>query len=630
MDLKKYSVLERNILLEWQWVKKKHFYVMQYPVDIDILTFNSITSAAGYRTSTINLTISNFESCTLQNLTSEVEHVLWRDIFLNDTDSYLCTRTKSDDNFKKTFMFYSFMVWVGYDLSCSINKEHIAYEAVKKETSPLEITLVCVLLSLFHPLIFYLIESESLSNKIKQLPQPFVNEDLTEYRKSDTPFGLQRALLKLFYFVKIGNHKVEQEGNIYWKMSKTYVTNIAACRLTTVYFCVLVGFSIARFILSYNNHIAYEDIYRLGIPFLNSSCSFTWNCSVYFAGLLLGAVLLKQCYTAMSSKEQIIKANKIMTTNTLLYYEFFLPLHQSACQRGQENASRVPDSEETRCNQDDKKEIRSWCCIPAKEFVYEDDQEDNQRKFVSQFVERFVILFSHRYWATLWKNSMYCCFTCPGKTICDILVCFFRKSLFGLLLIPFVVFNVLTGMFPLLWIIFHFPYVFTMHFIHGRTCCESSRPKTCCKCIRCFFVPILFVLIYMIAFAVFIFSQWILLSANIFVLRSLLFLTFVELSSSSHFLRVFLVIVITIGYVASFLHGFIKEHSIILKVISDEKKQILVEELENKFTKLESEMEERKQKLQNGEEQQKRVYKEEIIKFENKHKDSKSKINIEI
>ena len=162
VDLRKYSVLERNMLLEWQWVKNNSFFVMQYPVDIDILTFCSLSSTAGYRTSTIILKVSHFESCTFEYLFSEVEKLLWRDLFLNDTNSYLCNREDAVDSFRKTFMFNTFMVWVGYDLICSIHKKGIAYESVEKETSPLEITLVCVLLSLYYPLIFYLIEMEPL------------------------------------------------------------------------------------------------------------------------------------------------------------------------------------------------------------------------------------------------------------------------------------------------------------------------------------------------------------------------------------------------------------------------------------------------------------------------------------
>ena len=614
MDLRNYSVLERNMLLEWQWVKKKHFFVMWYPVDIDILTFDIISSAAGYRTSKINLQISNFESCTFKYLISEVEKLLWRDLFLNETKSYLCNRKETDDSLRKKFMFYAFMVWVGYDLNCSIHKNSITYKTVEKETSPLEITLVCVLLSLYYPLIFYLIEMEPLLNKLKQLREPreneeenssdeqlqpsFVNEDLTAYNENDAPFGFHRALLKLFYIAKVENSK-DSKGN--WKLSKRYLTNIAACRITTLYFFILLGFSVPRFCLTHIRHPAYDDVYRLGIPFLNSSDLFPYNCILYFSGIFLGAILLKICYMIMSSKGISVKRKEVIIRNTILYNGcFFLSNHSGndiepdrtlpkTLQEPTPSHSETSEAialqstlsiEETQTSivKDGNDDVTDFCCckvsIPIEEFVPEDNVHYTQNRFCLKFVERFVNIFSRGYWASLWGDAIYCCFTCHCNSKSVIFFCCLEKIICVFSLIPFVILNILTGLFPLFWIIMYCPFFFTKYIIQRIICCICQ----CCKC-KCTtydgfnkcVTTICFLPIYLIVFAFFVFLQWILLSANIYVLRSLLYLTFVAMSFSLHLLRVIIVIIVTIGYVGLFLYEFIREYSTILKVIFEEK-----------------------------------------------------------
>ena len=576
-NLSNYSALDRNMLLEWQWVKKTFFFVTQYPVDIDILTFNSIASSAGFRTSRIKLTISNFESCTFTNLTSEVEKLLWRDLFLNDTNSYLCNRKITDDSFRKTFMFYAFMVWVGYDLSCSINKEHIAYEAVKKEISPLEITLVCVLLSLYYPLIFYLIEMEPLLNKLKslqeqdkssnkQLQQSFINEDLTAYNENDAPFGFHRALLKLFYIAKVENKydsKVKPDGTIdeKWKLSKTYLTNIAACRITTLYFFVLLGFSVLRFYFTRILHSAYDDVYRLGIPFLNSSDHFAFNCMLYFSGIFLGAIFLKICYMIMSPKGIRVKTKEAIIKNTILYNGCsFLSNHSrnESTKYNDDDTTNHSGNEPTKHNDD------CCCCkvsIPIEKFVPEDKMHYTQNSLCLRFVERFMNIFSRQYWAALWRDAIYCCFVCHCNSKSVIFLCCIEKIMYVFSLIPLIFLNVLTGLFPLCWIIVYCPYICTKFLI--QSICSIRN-----KCV----ITILFPLIYIvIVFPSFIFSQWILLSANIYVLRSLLCLSFVSMSFSSHLLKVYIFIVLTIGYFALFVYNFIREYSIILKAIFEEK-----------------------------------------------------------
>ena len=159
---------------------------------------------------------------------------------------------------------------------------------------------------------------------MQEQDKSIVIEDLTAYNENDAPFSFHRALLKLFYVAKVENKndsKVKPDGTIYekWKLSKTSLTNIAACRITTLYFLVLLGFSVPRFCLTHIRHPAYDGVYRIGITFLNSSDHFAFNYILYFSGIFIGAILLKICYMIMSPKGIHIKNKEAIIKNTILY-----------------------------------------------------------------------------------------------------------------------------------------------------------------------------------------------------------------------------------------------------------------------------------------------------------------------
>ena len=560
-------------------MKKSNFYVMQYPLDIDILTFDSVASDKGKRESKILLNITNFDSCTLDNLTSKIEYLLWNDVLLNDTVSYLCTRKMSHNYLRKTVLFYAFMVWVGYDLSCSYIEKNVfgKVESVK-EVSPLEITFVCVILALFYPLIFSLIELEPLSMKVKKLKKVFENDQITEYNENEMPFGFHRSLLKLCYLVKIENHK-DSDNN--WKMSKKYTTNIAACRLATAYFCILCAFSVSRYWLSYEDHVAYDEVYRLGIPLLNSENHFVYNCIVFFSGLAFGAILLKLCYMVISRKDINVKGGTFSIKNTILSNGCFhlsiettrnkVDREESISESSDLNQPKQGSSSESgharstsvdTLRDDDDPPI--YCCLVSKPIEEAaDTTDDTEHRFINQFVDRFVNILSYNYWSILLNDVKYCFCNCLCRNKAERRLCCFQKFICMFSMITFVILNILTSLFPFFWIILYCPYFFTKHII------------LILKCVNCnnVLMTLVFTLVYPFVFALFFVTQWIVLCSNIFVLRSLLYLAFVALSSSHHFLRIFIVIVITVSYVASFLYRFIKEYSIILKVIFEEKRK---------------------------------------------------------
>ena len=634
IDLSKYSAIERNSLLEWQWVKKSNMHVLSYPLDTHILTFDAIESDTGRSESNIKMTIENSDSCMLENLTALAEYLLWKDVFLNDTESYLCRRTQTDDSLEKSFLFNAVMVWVGYDLSCSYYKKHVIYEFIEKEISPMQITIVCILLAFYYPLIFSLIEISPIFNKFKKVPDDFHNKQVTEYKENDLPYGFQRAVLKLCYLSNV-EHKQNNGNNR--RMSKKYLKGIAACRLTTVFFLILLGFSVMRYYLSYKDHQAYDDVYRLGIPFLNSSDKFKENCILYFAALALGALLLKLSYMLMSSREIQIGEKTIRIENTLLFNGCH---HLHASHGNNEDIGGGQDQNETSlwcCKYTSYEQINSnnddviHCCCkitkPVSDFldngktqtltndhvthddannathddannvthddannvIHDDannvthddannathDDANNTSEgthhnygFLTQFLDRFVNLVSGKYWKTLWENAKFCCCTCLCRTGDSKGHCVLQKCICLISMIVFTAVNILTSLFPFFWLVLYGPYFFANCILY----CSRKKSHRCV--LGSIWLCLRFLILYIIIFAIFAFSQWVVLCSTIFVLRSMVYLVFVALSSSRHMLRIFIVIIVTTGYVVSFLYRFITEYSMILKIIVEEKRQL--------------------------------------------------------
>ena len=672
-DLTDYTTLERNSLLEWQWVKEEKYFLMQYPVDIDILTFDAI--APNDKKATIMMTIDNMNECSIENLSYEIAHLLWSKVFLNQNDSYLCNRNRSSES--SDALFYIFMVWIGYDLSCSDNKNNVLPNF--KYGGHTEITIFCIILSMFYPLIFSLIELPSIMTKINELNNKFHIEDLTDYKERDAPFSLQRAILKLFFVVKIeilkpnAGIETDEKGNRDnigsrdngedqgradegTRMSKEYLTNIAACRFTLLYCIFLTVTSALRFGYSREDHIEYDDVYRLGVPFINSSDLYGLNCFVYFFLLFLGVIFLKACYITIifkdnkessvheaSSGKQTEPRNRnkdiqiassgsrdvvhgtssenrnvdiVNTTpgnsegksknnffeNVLLLCTFFTKFTCTSGRNGYQPIDGDDSSTQTTNS--------GTCTRQVSDFVII-TKDSNSHGFFSQFIDRFFAVFSYSYWNALLKNIKYCCFTCCScmcksdrckkdcnipefckckqlrdgfnkfcnfcyrkclefktsprdccKKIwqscpscrpksdnttrkCDSCKLFCCATTEVMVNIVLTLVNILTSICPLMWIFFYCPFYLAKNV-------QNSL-------IKCVFVFINFVLLLL--------TQWILVCANIFVLRSVCFLLFVALSSSHHHLRLFIIIAIALGYISSFAYRFITEYSVILKVI---------------------------------------------------------------
>lgn len=156
-------------LLHWQYVSKKENFLIQLPVDVDLLTYTLLE--IDQEETTISIKLIHNDSDCFQNNFSEairsVQFLLWNKLFLNDTDYYLCNRHYESADFRNV-LYYFTTIWVGYDLTCSEvftrNGLHIIQGLeMEKGCTPVVTSIFCYILSLQFVWIFVLLDVRKLS-----------------------------------------------------------------------------------------------------------------------------------------------------------------------------------------------------------------------------------------------------------------------------------------------------------------------------------------------------------------------------------------------------------------------------------------------------------------------------------
>ena len=421
-----------NQILEWQWVKTNNLYFVQYPVDLDILTFG-LTSSVG-REDKLTLLVNDPDACTdVKELTNLVADLIWRDILYNDSDSYLCNRNTDKDDAAKNIVFYFSMIWVGYDLTCSYFQEKTKVLS-EKESGPTIITYICFIIALFYPLIFKLLNLKSIITKLKiDYPRgkKIGRKYLTSYQKGDIPFGFQRFVLKIFYQIKYVPCKDEEDVGYSWSI----LQNIASCRLVTVLFIVLCAMSTYRYHFGmhsshlYGSTTEYPDVYRVGLPVQYFRENFIeLDIFLYFLLLVIGHMLLKVSYVTMCGTKKI--ANGAF--------------------------------------------LQKYRVRPILHFIKLSDQFSHL--FTMRFIDRFIAFTSLRFWSKLWNDVKRNLSNC--------------KILFFLFLIPTIIFYFLTCCFPVFWLVFYGSLELTQTAFPWR----NKKRDICCTVCTWIYKLLLFIL----------------------------------------------------------------------------------------------------------------------------------------
>lgn len=153
-----FSKEKADNILHWQYVLKDEKYLVQLPVDIDLITFFLLS--ADREEIVLDLKLHGNLKCnaTLTDLEVEqsVRRLLWNELFRNNSNYYLCNRWYEKKPFRE-FQYVITTIWVGYDLNCT-NWHSEEPFTLQKDSLPLVTPMVCFFLSFHFVWIFIVLD----------------------------------------------------------------------------------------------------------------------------------------------------------------------------------------------------------------------------------------------------------------------------------------------------------------------------------------------------------------------------------------------------------------------------------------------------------------------------------------
>ena len=218
---------QKDMLFRWQYVLKTEKFLVQLPVDFDLITFYFLYADAEERVIDIKLLYKNSNCPTyIREATYSIQKLLWNELFLNSTRFYLCNRDIRNYIHWHDILYYITTIWVGYGLNCTeMNVDYGIEEIhVSKEKLPLVTPVFCFLLSLQFVWIFALLDV------YMHRPPNFTEIDSSfSYAYNNRPYGAQRVLKKILYI-----------------SCRCYFRSPIKRFLGLVWFCLLLPFGLYR------------------------------------------------------------------------------------------------------------------------------------------------------------------------------------------------------------------------------------------------------------------------------------------------------------------------------------------------------------------------------------------------
>lgn len=244
---KRFLSQEQDDLLHWQYVQKKESYLVQLPVDFDLITYFIFTNDNEEFVLNLEL-IYNNSNCeeNFSEALRTVRSLLWNDLFHNSSDFYLCNRHFHDQHLREA-LYWITTIWVGYDLKCSeIDVEngnpHISMLNMEKDLMPFVISLFCYCLSLHFVWIFVVLDIHE-----QQITKLFY------YKKDDRPCGVKRIILKFLY----------KECNCISNSEPSADPLRRLVSLTCVILCLFGAYrTLARLLLDINIYKSYSEVIK--------------------------------------------------------------------------------------------------------------------------------------------------------------------------------------------------------------------------------------------------------------------------------------------------------------------------------------------------------------------------------
>lgn len=181
----------RDDLLHWQYILKGEQFLVQLPVDIDLITFGLLF--ADHEETVIELTLYSNSNCTatITDAQDSIRSLLWNELFGNNNEYYLCNR-KYESEILREIQYAITTIWVGYDLSCWSSKDDPTKIKFEKDRLPLVAPVLSYLLSFHFVWIFVVLDMGNIT-------QHSSNTATVYYKRNDRPFGLKRFFTKVLH-----------------------------------------------------------------------------------------------------------------------------------------------------------------------------------------------------------------------------------------------------------------------------------------------------------------------------------------------------------------------------------------------------------------------------------------------
>lgn len=353
---------EQDQLIHWQYVRKSEKFLVQLPVDFDLLTYNLLVFDK--EETVLNIKVDyNHSTCTpkFNDQVESIRLLLWNELFDHNTTYYLCNRNFTESTERKV-LYYITTIWVGYDLSCSkvSTDGSIEKTSLKKDHLPLVSPFFCYFLSLQFVWIFALLdlknnsdsespdtESDINETKIAICPKSTQIDQKPSYREKDRPYGIKRFLDKIIY--STCTCTTFDCDCIYGFFNQPVIR-----LLCLLYLTILFPFGLYRTLgrqrilgYIYNNYGTVvrpsEPIFE---PITNDSCELKWDivyATVFpFIYIILGYISYKIfltfhiktccCFPEIDGDEKVIRKSKGVSDRfAFWYYQLCMIFSKEGC-----------------------------------------------------------------------------------------------------------------------------------------------------------------------------------------------------------------------------------------------------------------------------------------------------------
>lgn len=149
-------------LQRWIWVPRKHSYILSYPLDLDVVTFQLSQNVEKHISVIANASFI-FDDRKLDDLYSMCIESLYGAILenilhANKTNWLFCNRY-FDEQYYKNVLYELTGSWLGYDFICFDSLHHTQDSAthIKKGTVNVAINIFIMILCLYLPLLYLLL-----------------------------------------------------------------------------------------------------------------------------------------------------------------------------------------------------------------------------------------------------------------------------------------------------------------------------------------------------------------------------------------------------------------------------------------------------------------------------------------